>query len=557
MLLVVVAPLIVLALALTTFAIVGPANGTSYILLLHVVLTVAHHMPTFIRIYGDVELFKRFKWAFVCGPCIAFGFALAVLAYLNLRDFPIENVLVLFIFLTLWDPWHFLMQHYGFMRIYDRQNQAPRVLAARMDLLLCASWFVFVMLASGEWLVAVLEDLYLTAHLPVILFVPADLLAVLVQLLFAIASVTTLGYGVYLSWCRRRGYFISVVKLALFATTFGVMFMAYTPNEWILALAPGWTFKVGFAVLGIVHMTQYLAIVWRYNRSLAAQPARARAGLFRSLHARGGWLAGCGYVAVCLLYGALLTSVYENRWLMSLLLATGFTSTLMHYYFDGFIWKMRHRQNSEHLIAAVSAAGPNRHEPGGSWWDLARQRSIAMVALRQCLYFGAPLTVLTVGALWVWNGPGSNYVGHMMRGELAYRQGAVAQSVEEAKSALASMEWQLPAAARLAELQPTAAREAALAFLIYNRSRYVEIVLPMLAGNEPGATELARHRENISQAAALLEQALQDGGPLLSPSRERMNPDDGRRALQSWRSELADLRRTAENSIYISRSQNR
>src|SRR5690606_8790 len=207
-----------------------------------------------------------FKWTFILGPTIPLAFAMSVLAYLNARDYPVENLLYLFILLTIWDPWHFLMQHYGFMRIYDRYNHAPKRLASGMDRALCVAWFVFIMLASGEWLAGLLEDLYLNANVPLVLAMPAGALPVLCGLLFAAAAAATVVYGLYLAWCWRHGYFVSLVKLTLFGTTFGVMFLAYTPNQWILALAPGWSFKVGFAVLGIVHMTQYLAIVWRYNR---------------------------------------------------------------------------------------------------------------------------------------------------------------------------------------------------------------------------------------------------------------------------------------------------
>jgi len=116
--------------------VLGAADATAYILLLHVVLTVAHHLPTFIRVYGDVDLFRRFKWTFVLAPAIPLAFATAALVYLNVHDYPVENVLYLFVLLALWDPWHFLMQHYGFTRIYDRHNAAPKKLAARMDLVL-------------------------------------------------------------------------------------------------------------------------------------------------------------------------------------------------------------------------------------------------------------------------------------------------------------------------------------------------------------------------------------------------------------------------------------
>lgn len=530
---VVAAPLLVLGAAVALFAVLGASQATGYIILLHVVLTVAHHLPTFIRVYGDLDLFQRFKWTFLLAPVFPLAFATVALAYMNARDFPVQNMLYLFVLLALWDPWHFLMQHYGFTRIYDRHNAAPKKLAARMDLTLSAAWFVFIMLASGEWLVGILEDLFTTADLPIAALFPAAVVNALTSGMFAAATAATLAYGIYVVWCRRRGYFVSVAKLALFVTTFGVMFLAYTPNAWIAAWAPGWTFPVGFAVIGIVHMTQYLAIVWRYNRNLAAQPSRARGGFFRKLHGRGGWLVGGAYVALCLLYGGALTSQTDNRGLMSVLLALGFTSTLLHYYFDGFIWKLRQKQNRENLAIPEHAS-----ERSAAAMAAPAQPSALATLLRHALYFGVPLTVLSAGAYAVINGPGTNYVGHMMRGAVLYQERHPEQALQEARAALASMEWQLPLAQQLAALQPTAAREAALAFLIYNRSRYAELLVPTLTGADIGAEALARHRASVATAIGLLEAALQRGDSLGRFGTEELRREDGYKNLASWQKEL-------------------
>ena len=536
---VVAAPALVLAAAVALFAALGAADATAYIVLLHVVLTVAHHLPTFLRVYGDVDLFRRFKWTFILAPVVPLAFATAVLGYLNAHDYPVQNVLFFWILLALWDPWHFLMQHYGFTRIYDRHNAAPKKLAARMALVLCAAWCGFIMLASGEWLAGILEDLYTTAHLPAALLLPAVAVRALTAAMLGAATLATLAYGAYLVWCRRRGYFVSIVKLALLVTTFGVMFVAYTPNAWILEWAPGWTFAVGFAVIGIVHMTQYLAIVWRYNRSLASRPEAARAGIFRKLHGRGGWLVGAGYVALCLAYGGVLTRQHDNRWLMSVLLALGFTSTLLHYYFDGFIWKLRHSQNREHLDIRHDANGarPADGAAATSWWN-ARQRTPLVMLLRQALYFGVPLGILSAGALLVLNGPGANYVAYMLRGGALYQQGRTAEALDEANGALASMQWQLPLARQLVELEPTAAREASLAFLVYNRSRYAEVVIPALTGADPGAAGAAAHRGNVTEAVALLEHALARGGPIGDFGGKALARGDAYATLVSWRTEL-------------------
>jgi len=537
---VIVAPVVVLLAAIALFKTMGGVAAASLIVVAHIVITVAHHLPTFIRIYGDVELFQRFKWNFVLAPVIPLLFSAGVLGYINYMDYPVEYFLYLYLMLALWDPWHFLRQHYGFMRIYDRPNAAPRRIAANMDLALSVAWFVFIMLASGAWLADYLEGLYESARIPALNLLPAGAAATLTSIAGDTALLMTLVYAGYLVWCRQKGYFISGAKVALCLTTFGVMYLAYTPNPWILRIAPEWTFKVGFAAVGIVHMTQYLAIVWRYNRNLAQKPQRARAGWFQKLHARGGWWIAGAYVVVCLLYGDIVTTKQAGRWVMSVLLAIGFTSTLLHYYFDGFIWKIRHQQNQDNLLANIdmqtSAAGETRpSEQARSWWTSFHGTSPQAMLARQLVYFGVPMAILTFGAVSVWSAPATNYVEYMYRAQLLSKQGSPQEVREAAEIAYAAMDEQLPVAERIAELDPTSAREAELAFLVYNHSYYEHVVLPAVAGHEMDSNAAAAHREAASRAAALMESAINRGGSLAHPGHDTMTREDGKRTLASWR----------------------
>ena len=512
--LIIAAPLLVLALALAAFRTMPAGDATSLIIVSHVVLTVAHHLPTFIRIYGDVELFRRYRWTFLLAPVIPLAFSAGMLTYINYRGLPVEYFLYLYIMLAIWDPWHFLRQHYGFMRIYDRANEAPRFLAARMDLTLCSVWFVYIMLASGTWLADTFQDLYATARMPIIMAIAPNAIAWTTLVMRDIALLVTAAYVIYLAWCWQRGYVISLAKLALIVVTFGVMYFMYAPNAWMHSLAPDWTFKVGFAALGIVHMTQYLAVVWRYNRRLGQMPGRARAGLFARLHGRGGWLVALCYVLACLAYGELITTVHDNRWLMSVLLAIGFTSTLMHYYFDGFIWKLRHRQNREGLALTTEGetSGPVAEGTGS-------KESLSQVLGRQALYFGVPILVLSVGAVSQWGEISRGYIHDMYAAYQANQRGDAEQVLRNAQLAFTAMERDLPIARRLTALDPTAAREADLAFLVYNHSYYANVVLPALVG-QPERRD--RHRLNVGEAVELLGRAIQMGSPVGHPGRENL-----------------------------------
>lgn len=528
-LLVIAAPLLALAAAIALFSFAGAKQATSLIIIAHIVVTVAHHLPTFIRIYGDVELFKRFKWTFLMAPVVPLLFSACVLAYINRKGYPVEYFLYLYIMLALWDPWHFLRQHYGFMRIYDRPNAAPRRLAARMDLALSIVWFAYIMLASGTWLADVMSDMENSIGLRVFNLLPEGTFASIVGLARYAALAITCAYAAYLLWCRHKGYYVSVAKLALCTTTFGVMFLVYTPNAWILGIAPEWTFKVGFAVIGVVHVTQYLAIVWRYNRGLAARDGRARTGWFQVIHARGGWIIGAVYVLICLAYGDVITTERDSRLLMSILLAVGFSSTLLHYYFDGFIWKIRHEQNRE-TLALDSDAGS-----GSSWWANAGTRPAVAVFARQVAYFGIPMSILTFGAVSVWSAPATSHIQHMTQAQSFAQQGDLDAAGAQARRAFATMRSELDLTRRLVELDPSAAHRAQLAFLIYNHSYYEYIVLPQLDGRGVSADALVAYRSAAAHAAEQLTLAIERGGRLNHPGRDTFERIDAERMIASWR----------------------
>src|SRR5882672_9951539 len=97
---IIAAPLLALGLALLSFSWLGAAAATAAILVTHVVFTVAHHLPTFIRVYGDVELFRRYRWSFLLAPVVPLAFALGALAWINAHELPLETFLYLYIMLA-------------------------------------------------------------------------------------------------------------------------------------------------------------------------------------------------------------------------------------------------------------------------------------------------------------------------------------------------------------------------------------------------------------------------------------------------------------------------
>jgi len=214
------------------------------------------------------------------------------------------------------------------------------------------------------------------------------------------------------------------------------------------------------------------------------------------------------------------------------LLAVGFTSTLMHYYFDGFIWRMRHSQNCNALVTAET------EKETSSWWNSGTVLSPGNVLIRQLIYFGLPMAALTWGALHVWQGSGQSYIQQMYRAQMFSQQGEHAAAAEEARKAYASMRKEIPLAEKLLELKASASNQAQLAFLLYNESLYRNQIMPALDGIRPSSGNMHDHMENVRRAVELMEAALQQPTSLAHPGRDQLTHADAEAIAKSWRRQL-------------------
>ncbi len=556
-------PIVAFAWALLTLR----TFGAEIVWNLFIIFNVAHHFPTFIRIYGDKDCFRRFRWSLILGPVIPLtaGFSLAYYTIAN--DFPAQTMFAFMMILILWDPWHFLMQHYGFMRIYDAPNQAPREIASWMDYLISLSWFAWIMIGSGEWLFErVLYALFNDYGIPLLLWIDPAFYGGLVQAAWGFAIVCTIAYAGYLAWCWTKGYFISPAKLLLLLITFSVMYLTYVPTSPLRRAIPAWTFGVGFATLGMVHVTQYLAIVWRYNRSLAGKgPSRSRPGIFTRAFTRGGAVAATAYVGLCLIYGSLFSneqpvviglaqigvSTELLRVLSCIIISVGFTSTLMHYYYDGFIWKIRHKENRENLEDDDTLV--DKTPDGQSWWtrigestsgwlDRLRTQTFWATAIRQALYFGIPIAGLAI-AFCYW-GQMPRATGHLpativglQQAHAAYQSQPTPDRLEILRNLLYRVDRQILAERKMLELNPTQRgdRQLDLAMLLYYSGLGK---LTYLTEGQPSAEDVARYRSNLQEAIFWLERYLTQQGDGLPPD-TRADLEATRR---QWQSELQQLR---------------
>src|SRR5438477_9560533 len=295
---------------------------------------MGHHLPGMIRAYGDRALFQRFRWRFICAPI----FLVVVCAAFSLWDL---KGIVLAAF--MWGVWHGMMQTYGFCRIYDAKVGSFAALTRCFDFELCAILFATAVLLSSQRMTDTLESYY-TAGGP---FIRPGLLRAAQQGLFALALAVS---GVFLAnfiWMWIRGKRPSPVKLVLLITS--ISFWWYCNN--IVA-----SVLVCVTLFEVFHDVQYLSLVWIYNRK-RVESDRSIGGFMGFVFRRSGALVGL-YIGLIFAYGAL--GYYKSSIGIDVVkrILTGVVtaSALLHFYYDGFIWKVREKSTRQSLGIAGGTA---------------------------------------------------------------------------------------------------------------------------------------------------------------------------------------------------------
>lgn len=289
---------------------------------------MGHHLPGMIRAYGDPGLFRRFKTRFVIAP-------IALLAVCIWSTF--YNVQAVQLVAFAWGIWHGMMQTYGFSRIYDAKGSAAAAAArARADFALCLSWFIAAVLLSPLRFRSAL-DLYYESGGPVI--PPVAVVAARNSLVVMLAAVTA--FFLWRHWRDwRAGRAISPVKMTLLLSSIGFWWYCNNGVQNIL---------VGIALFEVFHDVQYLAIVWIYNRTRVERD-ESIGGFMRFVFRRSGSLIGV-YVGLVVAYGALglVAQGVSSEWIKQSLIGVVTASALLHFYYDGFIWKVRETQTRSAL----------------------------------------------------------------------------------------------------------------------------------------------------------------------------------------------------------------
>jgi len=276
--------------------------------------SIGHHLPGLLRVYGDRELFDRFRTRFVWAPVAL----VALCLWFASRDLDGLRVVIL-----VWGVWHGLMQVHGFLQIYERRGLPGSGGSPRLDVAMCITWFVGGILNSPGRMQQLFERFYLSGGPPVAgAAIDAFTLA-----WNGLTLTTTLVFVAHLLVGLQRGTPVRWMKLAIMASNFGFWWYAMGLDEVIL----------GVAMFEVFHDIQYLGIVWAVNRDrldARVRFARVVQALFRPR-----WFERVVYVALALGYGtlALASGGIDASGAVGLVGA----SSLLHFYYDGFIWKSR------------------------------------------------------------------------------------------------------------------------------------------------------------------------------------------------------------------------
>ena len=297
---------------------------------------MGHHLPGMIRAYGDRALFQRFRLRFVVAPLVL----LAVCIFCNIHGLKALEVVAF-----TWGIWHGMMQTYGFCRIYDVKGSPGAVARARADFYFCLTWFTAVIVLSPMRLRSFL-DLYYESGGPAASGAMLETLRTVA--IAAILMVSAVFVWQHLSdWRRGRG--VSMIKLALLATSISFWWYCNIGVANIL---------VGIALFEIFHDVQYLTIVWSYNRNRVERDPTI-SGFLRFVFRRSGALIGL-YIGLVLAYGSigLVAAGVSSELIRQVLIGCVTASALLHFYYDGFIWKVRERETRESLGLERGAAEP-------------------------------------------------------------------------------------------------------------------------------------------------------------------------------------------------------
>lgn len=280
----------------------------------------AHLVLVFLRSHGNRTVFARHPWRFTFVPAALFC---ALLSSLWLSVF--VSVAAIW-----WDVYHSSLQTFGIGRIYDAKLGNDPQVGRRLDIALNLLLYVGPILAGATLANHLrffenfeqVDDAFFTA-------IPARVQSVHGTLTWLVIGLGTpfLAYYVYAyGRLAQQGYRVSPQKVFLLASTGLCSIYTWGFNS----------FGEAFFIMNFFHAWQYFALLWWSEGPSLRRRLRLEGRAF------GTPATVALFVGLPLAYGAVVTIVPQGT--NNALFCLAMVVSIMHFWYDGFIWSVRAQQ---------------------------------------------------------------------------------------------------------------------------------------------------------------------------------------------------------------------
>jgi Flp pilus assembly protein TadD len=317
---------------LLAFIVAGKMGWVDGLVVFALVSAMGHYLPGILRAYGDRALFHRYRARLIAAPLFLFGSTL-LLAWFNYN--------FVFLLVGIWGAWHWTMQVYGFARIYDARSGPKGTTPPLLERAVCILWFGMCVFVLNDVLQVYIADFYRSGGE----VLTAESVRWFTQVWLWATAAITVAYAIHSVMVLRAGGRPNPLKFIFIAITF--VYLKYTASQIDKPV-------VGYAMFEMWHDIQYLSIVWVFN--LARARKNPEAGGFIRFLFRPRAVMALLYIALCLGFGTLTHAwhLFEDATWIRLAAAVVPGTAMLHYYLDGFIWRIREPETRAALGVGVT-----------------------------------------------------------------------------------------------------------------------------------------------------------------------------------------------------------
>jgi hypothetical protein len=311
----------------------GTEPGLGLAMLLALGVSYVHRHYTFLLVYGDAETFRQRERAYTVLPAVLFVALALILRWqgdlsVELAGQRIRPWMAVLLITGSWNVWHTIMQRHGINRIYAGKAggglQTPEHARRDLHLLwsLVALTAVVTTMFRPETFAAIGNARRLLRAVDPVLHG-----AVGWSLLFALVGVVVLVGARWVRWERAA-------KVPLRERVPRLWFMLSTVA--LLSVFIGHGPIVGYLCFGVAHAIEYVFFFHVFGRRKFADRDSSRPGVVGGMLARPLVWGPVFALALTGLFFALVDHRKSEPYLVY------YTATsLLHFLYDGWIWKVR------------------------------------------------------------------------------------------------------------------------------------------------------------------------------------------------------------------------